>query len=339
MGKKWNQDAKPSGKLLSMYSMLLYGSRELSLSDLASELGCSKQTALRLIDQLESARFGKLLREKRGRESIYRLEKPRSLPKLSLNAEGLHQLALCRDFMLHLLPDSMRKTVDTALQQASAYLPEGETPDGLLPVGKALAKGRIDYSPFQEMLQSIIKAIRQSKVCAVQYKASIHDEAKSFEFAPKRLVAYREAIYIHGWIVSEKGTAVPSYEKPTNLALQRLQKVIVTRRGAAHIPDVVEEHQGTFGVMEGEPFSVQVKFSPSAATYVADRTWSEDQNVTIHKDGFITLAMTARSPLEVIAWLLSFGDAAELISPENLREELAQQVHALAARYTKGKSQ
>ena len=318
-----------------MYTMMLFSGREASLSELAAEIGCSKQVILRLIDQLEASRFGKLLRAKRGRESVYRLDRPKSLPKLSLNAEGLHQLALCRDFMLHLLPESMRKVVDATLQQASAYLPEGGTPDDLLPVGKSFAKGRIDYSPFQEMLQSVTKGIRQHKVCAVQYKSSIHGEAKSFEFAPKRLVAYRESIHIHGWIVSEKGTAAPLFETPTTLALHRLQNTTLTRRSAAHIPDVEEEHKGAFGLMEEEPFPVRVKFSPSAATYVAEREWSEGQKITVHKDGSITLVMTARSPAEVIAWVLSFADTAELLAPKWLREEVAGQVQRLGARYFK----
>ena len=336
MGKKWNQDAKPSEKLLSMYTMLLFSGKEASLGELSAELGCSKQTVLRFVDQLEASRFGKLLRAKRGRESAYRLERPKSLPKLSLNAEGLNQLALCRDFLLHLLPESMRNVVDTTLQQASAYLPEGETPEALLSVGTSLAKGRIDYSPFQEHFQAIMKGIRQHKVCAVEYKSSLHDEAKSFELAPKRLVAYREAIHIHGWIVAEKGKAVPLFEEPTNLALHRLQKALVTRRSAAHIPDVEEQHKGMFGVMESGPFCVRVRFSPSAATYVAEREWSEDQKVTIHKDGFITLAMTARSPEEVLSWVLGFADAAELLAPKWLKKILAQHVLTLAARYGKG---
>jgi predicted DNA-binding transcriptional regulator YafY len=338
VGKKWNPDAKPSEKLLSMYSMLLFSGREASLSELSAELDCSKQAVLRLINQLEASRFGKLLHDKRGRESVYRLDRPRNLPKLSLNAEGLRQLALCRDFMLHLLPESMRKVVDTTLQQASAYLPEDEASANMASIGESFAKGRIDYSPFQEMLQSIIKAIRLHKVCAVQYKSSIHGETKSFEFVPKRLVAYREAIHIHGWIISEKGAASPLFEKPTNLALHRLQKVLVTRRGAAHIPDVEEEYKGTFGLIENKPFSVRVKFSPAAATYVAEREWSEDQKAAMHKDGSVTLTMTARSSVEVIAWVLSFADAAELLSPKWLRRELAKHAATLATRYEqKGK--
>ena len=335
MGKKWNPDAKPSEKMLSLYTMLLFSGREATLSELSEELQCSKQAVLRLIDQLEASRFGKLLRAKRGRESVYRLDRPKSLPKVSLNAEGLHQLALCRDFMLHLLPESMRKTVDTTLQQASAYLPEGDIPKDSLPVGDSFAKGRIDYSPFQEMLHCIIRGIREQKVCMVRYKASLHGEARDFEYAPKRLVAYRESIHITGWIVSEKGTAAPLYETPTNLALQRVQKVLVSRRSSSHIHDVVEENKGAFGLMQDEAFAMRARFSAAAATYVAEREWSSDQKITLHKNGSVTLAMTARSPAEALSWILSFGDTAEVLSPKWLREDIARQVAVLAERYGK----
>ncbi|MDL2210483.1 WYL domain-containing protein [Desulfovibrio sp. OttesenSCG-928-O18] len=333
MGKKWNPDAKPSEKMLSLYTMLLFSGREATLSELSRELQCSKQAVLRLIDQFEASRFGKLLRTKRGRESVYRLDRPKNLPKVSLNAEGLHQLALCRDFMLHLLPESMRKTVDITLQQASAYLSESDIPEDALPVGESFAKGRIDYSPFQEMLQSVIRGIREQKVCMIRYKSSLYGDARDFEYAPKRLIAYRESIHIAGWIVSEKGTASALYETPTSLALHRLQKVLVSRRSSAHLPEAIEENKGAFGLMQDETFTMRVKFSPSAATYVAEREWSADQKITLHKNGSITIAITARSPAEALSWILSFGDTAEVLSPKWLREDIAQQVAVLAGRY------
>ena len=150
MGKKWNSDAKPAEKMLALYTMLLFTGREASLSELSRELDCSKQAVLRLRDQLEASRFGKLLRSKRGKETLYQIDRPRNPPKISLNAEGLYQLALCRDFILHLLPDAMRQNVDTALQQASAFLPEDEE----LPecIGQSIVKGRINYTPFQRMV-------------------------------------------------------------------------------------------------------------------------------------------------------------------------------------------
>ena len=333
MPQKWNSNAKPAEKLLAVYTTLLLSGRAISLTELSKQLECSKQTVARLITQLEAAKFGKLLSCKQGKESVYRLERPKNLPKLSLNAEGLQHLALCKDFLLHLLPATVRETITTTLEQASAYLPDGAPRPATSATGESISKGRIDYSAHEQTFRTIVQAIEQQKVCVVGYKQALHHAPKQFEFAPKRLVAYREAFHIHGWTVSEKGTAQPLFETPTTLALHRLQSVTLSRRKTGHLPDVQDAHTGNFGVMDGEPFTVRVKFSCNAATYVAERIWSDDQKITMNKDGSLTLSMSARSDYELISWVLSFGDAAELLSPKGLREKLAGQVQRLGARY------
>ena len=78
--------------------------------------------------------------------------------------------------------------------------------------------------------------------------------------------------------------------------------------------------------MEGEPFGVRVRFSSVSAAYAAERTWSDDQTIIHHRDGSLTLAMTSRSDVEVISWVLSFGLTAELLAPCWLRKRLADEV-------------
>ena len=333
MGKKWNPDSKPAEKLLALYTMLLFSGREASLTELATELNCSKQAVIRLVDQLEASRFGKLLRSKRGREAVYRLDRPKRLPKISLNAEGLYQLALCRDFILHLLPDRMRNSVDATLQQASAFLPEDSGLEFLEKAGESFVKGCINYTPFQGILETLMRGIREHKVCIVRYKADLNRESKEYEYAPKRLVAFQGAIHIAGWVVTDKGTAQAVHDAPTSLALHRLQGVELTRRATRHLPEPQKENQGAFGLMADELFTARVRFDKSAATYVAEREWSADQKIFQHQDGGITLTMTSRSPAELAAWVLSFGDTAEALSPGWLRERLARQARNLAARY------
>jgi predicted DNA-binding transcriptional regulator YafY len=333
MGKKWNPDAKPAEKLLALYTMLLFSGREASLSDLSRELNCSKQAVTRLMDQLEASRFGKLLRSKRGREAIYQLDRPRHLPKISLNADGLYQLALCRDFILHLLPDAMRKNVAATLQQASAFLPEGAVGDFTTTIGQVFTKGRINYTPFQDMLDTLIRGIRERKICIVSYKSALHKETREFEYAPKRIIAYHEAIHLTGWVVTGKGAVQAVHETPTTLALHRLQKVSFTRRDAQRLPEPEEENQDAFGLMEDEPFTARIRFDQSAATYVAEREWSVGQKIVPHKDGGVTLTVTVRSPAELIAWILSFGDAAEVLSPKWLQEKTALKIQAMENRY------
>jgi predicted DNA-binding transcriptional regulator YafY len=332
MPKKWNPDASPSEKLLALYAMLLFSGREASLSDLSRDLNCSKQVVLRLIDKLEASPFGKLMRVKRGREAVYHLDRPR-LPKISLNAEGLHQLAMCRDFILHLLPETMRKQMDATLQQASAYLPEGEDPGMGTVFAQSMFKGRINYTPFQDMLQTLTQAIRERKICAVRYNSGT--ETRAFEYAPVRLIAFHESIYCNGWVMDGRRA---KYEKPTSLAVHRLSGVTSTARSGKHLPEPPAEHGETFGVMDQELFTAKIHFSPKAATYVAEREWSKKQKIVRHRDGGVTLTLQARSPAELTAWVLGFGDAAEALSPKWLREDMAEQTAALAARYGQGKT-
>lgn len=333
MGRKWNQDMTPAERLLSVYTLLLFSGREVSLSELARRLDCSKQTVRRVMDQMEAARFGTLLREMHGREVAYRLDRPRHLSGVSLSPEGLRQLALCRAFMLHLLPENMRDMVDVTLQHAAAYLPEGASSCAMEEMGQAQTKGVIDYSPFQEILQTLMDAIRLKQVCEVRYRPSLNGEVKRHFFAPMKIVAYHEALYARGRLVSEKGRAEALFPSSTSLAVHRMTEVRMTRRSSAHIPDAPDEGEGCFGLMGDEPFTVRVRFAPSAATYAAERSWSRDQRLTWHRDGGVTLTMTARSAAEVIAWVMSFAETAEILSPAWLREEVAARVRAMSGMY------
>ncbi len=322
-----------SERLLALYSHLLFTGREVLLRDLARKMGCSKQTILRDLTKLEASSFGKLLCEKHGRESAYRLDRPKNLPKLTLNARGLQDLALCRAFLLHLLPQKMREITEVALGQAAVYASEA----GEAPAACSASKGAIDYTPFEKILETITEAIRAQKVCCVRYRAPGNDEPKTHFFAPKLLIAYHEALYARGWLVLEKGHAALKHENPANLALQRFEEAQITDRTSDHLPDVEEYGQGGgeegFGFMEGEAFTVRARFSSASAPYAMERVWSLGQTWVRHRDGSATLTMTARSWREVRAWILGFGDTAELLSPPWLRKEVKECLQRMAALY------
>jgi len=339
MGKKLDSDGTSLGKVLSLYTLLLFNKQRFSLTELAKKLQVSKPTMLRYLARLEESTFCQIQSCKQGRENLYWLDRPDTLPQISLNAEGLQQLALCRDFMLHLLPDAMRMQVDTVLQQATAFLPqediskkeiqENDTEKGLLSLGQAFTKGRIDYTPFKNTLETLMQAIRKHLVCEITYKATRKGPECTFEYAPKRLIAFRDAMHSSGWKVTDKGAVSIVLDYDTTLALHRITSIRLTKRSSVALPDVVEKHEGSFGYMEDEPFSVAIKFAASAATYVAEREWSTDQHIQDHDDGTITLTLTARSPVELCSWVLGFGAQAELLSPDWLRDEIKNDIRYL----------
>lgn len=330
MGSKWD-DAKPAEKLLALYTLLLGCPRAVSLSELADRLECSKQTVCRLIDQIEASQFGKVQREQRGRQAFYRLARPMRTPGISLNSLGLARLALCREFAQKLLPANTQRLMEKSLAQAAAYQ-DGEENVPLSGLGAQLNKGYIDYSPFEAILNKLISAITGARVCEIGYRPRRDKEPKTFSFAPRRLLAYHECIYVSGWRVTDRGPVKPLYENPLQLALQRFVSCELTRRSASLLHEP-EQSALKLGIMPGNEFEVTIRFRQDAATYAAERQWSQNQKVEEKEDGSILMRLTAGNEAECIAWALGFGDSAEIIAPDWLRHAMRMKIVAMARLY------
>lgn len=334
MPKKWDDDATPSKKLLVLFATLFFNNRPYSLKELSGPdyLNASKPTVLRYIRELELANVGNLQREKAGREVYYRLERAVRLPAVSMNAEGLRQLALCRDFLCGLLPEKMRAQMDMALNQAISYLPAGSQhfPAG---IAGSLGKGRIDYTPFQAVLIALMEAILSGKVCEVEYRSASGGENKKYAFAPKRILAYHECLYIDGWLVNGEKTPELVYADPLRLALQRFLSCAITYKSSAALPDLPLPDNKAMGVMRDEEFEVKIRFAPEAATYVAERQWSATQTITRLEDGSIILAANMSSLPEAVSWILSFGDRATVLEPDWLIKQIKKVLRGIIKNY------
>lgn len=334
MGRKWDSGMSAGEKLLRLFSLLLFTQQRYSLSSLAESLCCSKQTVLRLIDQLEASGWAKVLRENEGRKAFYRMARPERLPQVSLNLEGLEQLILCRNFLMHLLPPSAQNSADIALQQSFAYISEEEAAIAAATarVSGSITKGRIDYTRSQKFLRTLIRAAKTQTICTVSYRSASRKEPRTFDFAPMKLVAHHESLYIFGWEVTGKGDVEPIHETPSQLMVQRFVTASLTRRSWQKLPSV--ENPAVFGIISGTPFRASLRItSPETITYVTERTWSNDQELVQNDDGSLTLSFTSQSPLETLSWTLGLGSAAEVLSPDWLREKIRSEVMALAARY------
>jgi predicted DNA-binding transcriptional regulator YafY len=330
MGKKWD-DKRNGEKLLHLFTLLMYRERQWPLKELAKELNCSKPTVIRLVDQLNSSLYASVWQEKVGRESYYSLKSSRARPIPPLNVEGLRQLSICRDFILHLLPDDARKALEVTMAQAQGLAdndPEGVVPS--LPAD-SLVKGFIDYGPHQEAYTALTRGIRLQRVVSVSYRPSLQPEANPIDFAPKLLSLYHETLRFTGWIVDEKNRA--RFETPTSLLLHRVQEATLTSRRASRLPDPRTFEDGHFGLIRGEPFEVVVRFSPEASQYVHEREWSKGQKMKLLGDGSLELSMTSQSEVEVFQWVLSFGQRAEVLSPDWLREDVLKEAALMLEKY------
>ena len=331
-------DSKPGEKLLTLYTLLmLRGDRAISLGELAETLECSKQTVLRLLDQLEASHYGKLEPPTiQGREHYYRLAK---LPpkKLDMGVQELAQLAQCRNMLMNVLP----KNVSTMLGKMTGagaglggpVFPAGDGKQEQL--GLVYNKGYIDYAPFEQQYATLMQAMRQQRVCRISYRRSPAKAAREFSFVPMRIVLYHENIAFLGWEVTDTGRAKPVYDNSLFLYLQRFQSVELTQRKATDLPTPKTAQDGNkpaaFGIQAGEVFAVKLHFAPDVTGYVYDRQWSSRQECAVQEDGSLILDIDAQSDVEVVAWILGFGSKVRVLEPEWLRDEVRAEAEKIVA--------
>ena len=94
--------------------------------------------------------------------------------------------------------------------------------------------------------------------------------------------------------------------------MHRIEDIALTdKEWFFHIPD---ENLAMFGLPRHEPRTFRIKFkTEKAAQYVEERIWSDRQKIIKQIYGGVILEMTSCSEPEVMAWVRSFGDEAELL--------------------------
>ncbi len=331
MPTKLDQHTSPAKKILGLYSLLLFSGERYSLSRLAGILRCSKQTIMRMIEEIEKSREVTIETEIEDGQRWYRIKTTGSRPKTSLTPKSIQQLVLCRDMVWQFLPAGFREELDRTISRATMLLPDfNDRSEALASICDASIKGSIDYSPYQEALEALISAIHEKHVCEVEYLSGSSGKPKTHSFVPLKLISYREAFYVEGIKVHEKGTPDPVGNM--TMAVHRIRLVTATRRKHS-FTETDLEHAPGFGLMHGDPFRVKVHFQNDVAQYVKERKWSDDQVFTNLEDGGVALEFTARSWPEVISWVFSFGSQAEIIEPEDIRTEVAAQISQLYKKY------
>lgn len=84
---------------------------------------------------------------------------------------------------------------------------------------------------------------------------------------------------------------------------------------------------------EAEPVEVILKFSPQVAQRLGETRWHRSEQVTAQKDGSLLWRACVAAPQEMLPWIRGWGADVEVLSPVELREQLAAQANRLAQIY------
>jgi len=320
-------------KLISLFAKLLFTQRSHSLIELSRMLGCSKQTVMRLVEDIRRS-YGVDVEESiKGRRKYYRLKRlPSARPAINLTENEINALYMCKTFSEHLLGREFFEEATRALEKSLAYI-ESEKPLASEHLA-SLKAGSIDYSPCQDALRSLIEAMHSRQICKIRYKSIMADRAKTFYVKPFKIFSYKDTLYLHAHLARVPGKPYREPEFNPLLAVHRLKKVTATKR-LFSIPknyDFEKAFTQNFGVIKDDSFKVEVEFTGWAARYVVERSWSPDQKIK-RNNGKTVLTFSASSEPEVISWLMSFGDEAKLTNPPFLVTKAKEQIQKTVTNY------
>lgn len=311
MRQSLNTDATTAQRALRLYQKLLLDGRRHFQTDLADYLGCSPQTVMRLIAEIEDMIGPSLVTGLDKRKRWYQIRSI-SRNRLGLDFEELRYLAICRDLATPYLSDDVKARVDQSIFSFSMLMADQEYAEREKVQKKHLghcAKGWIDYTPYFGFLEKLVSAADNNQVCLVRYKSPTNRVAKIHRFATARIVSMNGALYAIGASLTEDFKEMRFL---TNLAVHRIKDVTLTdKHWEVQLP---EEDLGMFGLPWHEPKTFRVKFSPGPVSqYVKERRWSGKQKMRKQPDGSLILELESRSEPEIRAWVRSFGEDAEFL--------------------------
>jgi predicted DNA-binding transcriptional regulator YafY len=323
-------------KLISLFAALLFSRQRHSLIELSRMLGCSKQTVLRLVDDIKMS-YGVDIEESiENRRKYYRLKRRVGVdPTLNLTESEISVLQMCRAFTEHLLGRQLFEDAAQALLKSQAHLPENQRVDSRH--FASFVPGSIDYTGHHQKIRRLIKAMEGKKVCKITYKRIMADRSKTFYIKPLKMFSHKDTIYLHARKAKAPGKVYREPDFDPLLAIHRIKELELTD-GSFEFPknyDFEKFFNQNFGVIKEEAFEVDVEFTGYSAEYAAERIWSPDQKLTKKKDGTVKLKFSASSELELISWILSFGDDVKVIKPDWLIDKIRNIVDSIKELYKK----
>jgi len=321
-------------KLISLFVKLMFSGEYYSLTELSRSLACSKQTIMRILNDIRMAYRVDIEESFQGNRKYYRIKRPSiPLPLTPMTEVEIRTLQMCRDFTEYLLGKPLYDEATRALLKSQALLPGDD--NNFACHFAAFRPGTIDYSPQHRTILALIEAMNIRAVCRLTYQAIEGKAAKTFFIKPLKLFSHRDSIYLHAQLAKTPGERYRSPRFDPLLAVHRMKSVELTER--TYEPpenyDFDKVFNSHFGVMKEETFTVEVEFTGWSACYVVERVWSPDQQITRIDEDTVILTFTASSEPELTGWLLSFGAEARLISPDWLVKDIKRIINGMKKQY------
>jgi CRISPR-associated endonuclease/helicase Cas3 len=91
--------------------------------------------------------------------------------------------------------------------------------------------------------------------------------------------------------------------------------------------------QATWGIWDGEPVEVVLRFNNRVADRLKETRWHPSQTLALDADGYLLWRAVIAEPQEMLPWIRGWGADVEVIAPKDLRTQIAAEAVRTAQLY------
>ncbi len=178
-----------------------------------------------------------------------------------------------------------------------------------------------------ENFDLLSQAMLTGQVVLLTYRDGKSGNVTSRKVEPYRLHNYDGCWYLIGFCRLRR--------EPRNFQLARiLDLTILEERYDGHHFKVAEYINTPFGIFKGKALTqVVLRFTPGIAPIIQQMRWHLEQKITHETDGSLLLTIPVADFTEIRMKILQYGHQVEVISPPELRRQVALEAAAIRKLY------
>ncbi|MDW8325584.1 MAG: transcriptional regulator [Anaerolineales bacterium] len=316
---------------LQRVELLLFhaGEKGISLSEIAKDCGVDRTTIFRDIRKLEEA--GVPIWSERRK---YGIDRAHYLPAIHFNLHEATALFLAARLLTR-YTDSHHPHVARAIQKLAAAMPRDLIQRHMARAADVV-RTRREVPHLTRVLECLTEAWANRKRVRLWEKDRPNKPAVERLFEPYFIepsgVGY--SLYVMGYDHLRKDIRT--------FKIDRLARVLPTEESFTVPPDFdpYKYLHNAWGINWGsgnQPVEVRLRFAPgTAADRVRESEWHYSQKREDLPDGGCILSVVIGSTLEMKPWIRQWGKDVEVLAPESLRREIAEEMREAARLYETG---
>ena len=274
--------------------------------------------------------FPAIIDEKDGRQKRYRFKGDYHFPALDLSIPERLALTLAQDVTTFLEGTPYFEALTNAITKIRASLP-AEGQDYFAPIQDILAFRLQPVKDFQSVAPHIAQAetaCEKRQRLDLLYHSASRGESLQRKVDPYGIAYSDNALRLIGYCHTRKALREFVFDDRMR-SLTLLNETFEPQEGF----DLNEYVTRGFGGMKDQPVQAIIRVGPPASRWVRSQKWQGLQKQIELGDDKIELHFDTEGREGLMRQILQWGSCAEVVSPPNFREEIAQEIEKMRKKY------